>query len=162
MSHVYHWRGSNKQDRIDRARHHFGDRRSYRVVALNSPDAFDPEKEDAARHGIGGNNAPRYDPDQPVTGFPSVVRDIAPFDAGDGTEISSRSKLRAFEKERGVKQVGLEWSGDSDVPRCPVWDDYKDHRKERERQLAKGKADPGNWKQRKARDDKAKAKIKGK
>jgi hypothetical protein len=31
----------------------------------------------------------------------------------DGTEISSRSALRAYEQKNGVKQVGNDWSGSS-------------------------------------------------
>lgn len=40
-----------------------------------------------------------------------VLRDIEPFVTQDGVEITSRSKLRAYENERGVKQVGNDWSG---------------------------------------------------
>lgn len=43
--------------------------------------------------------------------------DIKPFVAQDGTEISSRSKLRAYERANGVKQCGDDWTGSTK----PVW-----------------------------------------
>lgn len=40
-------------------------------------------------------------------GFPSLMQDITPFVSPiDGTEISSRSKLKAHEQKHGVKQAG--------------------------------------------------------
>jgi hypothetical protein len=40
-------------------------------------------------------------------GFPSLMQDIKPFVSPiDGTEISSRSKLKAHEQKHGVKQAG--------------------------------------------------------
>ena len=35
-----------------------------------------------------------------------VLPDITPFRTQDGTEISSRSSLRAYEQRHGVKQIG--------------------------------------------------------
>jgi len=43
--------------------------------------------------------------------------DIKPFSLPDGTEISSRSALRAYEQKHGVKQVGNDWTGSSK----PTW-----------------------------------------
>ncbi len=40
-------------------------------------------------------------------GFPRVMQDITPFISPiDGTEISSRSKLKAHEQRHGVRQCG--------------------------------------------------------
>lgn len=40
-------------------------------------------------------------------GFPSLMQDITPFVSPiDGTEITSRSKLKAHEQRHGVKQAG--------------------------------------------------------
>jgi hypothetical protein len=35
-----------------------------------------------------------------------VLKDIDPFQTQDGTPISSRSHLRAYEQKHGVKQIG--------------------------------------------------------
>jgi len=43
--------------------------------------------------------------------------DIKPFVTQDGHEITSRSKLRAYEQKTGTKQVGNDWTGSSK----PVW-----------------------------------------
>lgn len=43
--------------------------------------------------------------------------DIKPFICQDGTEITSRSKLREYEARTGTKQVGNDWTGSSK----PVW-----------------------------------------
>jgi hypothetical protein len=40
----------------------------------------------------------------------SVVSDIKPFVTQDGTEITSRSSLRAYEQRHGVKQVGNDYA----------------------------------------------------
>ena len=49
------------------------------------------------------------------------IPDIAPFRTQDGTEISSRSKLRDYERKHGVKQVGNDWTG-SEKP--AFWDQF--------------------------------------
>lgn len=45
--------------------------------------------------------------------------DITPFMTQDGVEISSRSKLRDYERSRGVRQIGTDWTGSS---RPAFWD----------------------------------------
>lgn len=45
----------------------------------------------------------------PLGGF-SVMSDIKPFITQDGTEITSRSALRAYEQRNGVKQVGNDFA----------------------------------------------------
>ena len=50
------------------------------------------------------------------------MRDIQPFLTQDGTEISSRSKLRAYEQQHGVRQVGNDWVG-REKPH--FWDAYQ-------------------------------------
>ena len=48
-----------------------------------------------------------------------AMSDIAPFRTQDGVEITSRSGLREYERRRGVRQVGNDWSG----PEKPAfWD----------------------------------------
>lgn len=49
-----------------------------------------------------------------------IMPDIRSFVTQDKVEITSRSKLRAYERERGVKQVGNDWPG----PEKPAfWDE---------------------------------------
>ncbi len=50
------------------------------------------------------------------------IPDIRPFMAQDGTEISSRSKLREYEQRTGSRQVGNDWTG-SEKPK--FWDAYQ-------------------------------------
>lgn len=50
------------------------------------------------------------------------VPDITPFTTQDGTEITSRSKLRAYEARTGSRQVGNDWTG-SEKPTW--WDAYQ-------------------------------------
>jgi hypothetical protein len=158
---AYQYKGPNVEERVKRANFDSGNRRSYRVIGLNSPDAFDPEREEAKRHGIGGNNAPRFDPDMPVTGFPRVMRDIDSFRLQDGTEITSRSAKRRYEKENGVEFTGVEYTADSDLGKPEWWDEYKDHRKDRNKALKKGKADPGTFHERLKREKRSmKTKVK--
>ena len=38
-----------------------------------------------------------------------VMPDITPFVTQDKVEITSRSALRAYERSRGVRQVGNDW-----------------------------------------------------
>jgi len=45
----------------------------------------------------------------PLGGF-SVMSDIQPFTTQDGTEITSRSALRAYEQKNGIKQVGNDFA----------------------------------------------------
>jgi hypothetical protein len=40
-----------------------------------------------------------------------ALSDIKPFVTQDGTEISSRSTLREYEKKHGVRQTGNDWTG---------------------------------------------------
>ncbi len=39
-----------------------------------------------------------------------VLPDIRPFTTQDGTEITSRSSLRAYEQKHGVRQVGNDYA----------------------------------------------------
>ncbi len=50
--------------------------------------------------------------------------DIKAFVTQEGVEITSRSKLRAYERANGVRQVGNDWSGS----RKPTWWDTEKHR----------------------------------
>ncbi len=156
----HHWRGENAADRLDRAKSALGYRKSISVMLPDHPQAFCEERlardEEAKRLGIGGNGAPEWDPEQPVTGAPFLMRDIEAFALDCGTEITSRSDLRKLERERGVERVGIECTASSDVGRPDWFDEYKEHRREREKAKKRGKADPGTWKERKARESKAK------
>lgn len=44
------------------------------------------------------------------SGLPYAMSDIKPFVTQDGTEITSRSGLRAYEQRTGTKQVGNDFS----------------------------------------------------
>lgn len=46
----------------------------------------------------------------PLDGGVFVMSDIKPFLTQDGKEIGSRSSLRAYEQENGVKQVGNDFA----------------------------------------------------
>ncbi|MCC6889623.1 MAG: hypothetical protein IT536_13900 [Hyphomicrobiales bacterium] len=50
------------------------------------------------------------------TRSPQVLSDLAPFMTEDGTPITSRSALRAYERMHGVRQVGTDWSGSRPPP----------------------------------------------
>jgi hypothetical protein len=50
---------------------------------------------------------------------PLVISDIEPFKTQEGTPITSRKDLRAYEQANGVKQVGNDWTGSE---RPPFWD----------------------------------------
>ena len=154
---THQWRGPNVEERIKRNRFDTGQRRSYRSIAIDGPDAFDPDKLDASRHGIGGNRPPSFDPEMPVTGFPMVVRDIDSFTAQDGTEITSRSQKRRYERENGVEFTGVEYTADSDIGKPDWWDEYKDHRKDRQKARKRGKADPGTFHERMKREKRSMA-----
>lgn len=52
----------------------------------------------------------------------NIIPDIQPFKTQDGTEITSRSNLRAYERKHGVKQVGTDWTGSA---KPQWWDAYK-------------------------------------
>lgn len=52
----------------------------------------------------------------------AVVPDIKSFITQDGVEISSRSKLREYERKNGVRQIGNDYAG-SEPPTW--WDAYK-------------------------------------
>ncbi len=49
------------------------------------------------------------------------IPDIQPFRTQEGVEISSRSKLRDYERRNGVRQVGNDWTG-SEKPK--FWDQF--------------------------------------
>lgn len=58
------------------------------------------------------------------------VRDIEPFVTQDGVEITSRSKLRAYEQANQVRQIGNDWVG----PEKPAfWDAMVERAKARGR-----------------------------
>ena len=47
----------------------------------------------------------------PLTqGYFNVLPDIRPFTTQDGTHITSRSGVRAYEQKHGVKQVGNDYA----------------------------------------------------
>lgn len=46
--------------------------------------------------------------------------DIKAFTTQEGVEITSRSKLRAYERERGIRQCGNDWTGPS---KPAFWDE---------------------------------------
>jgi hypothetical protein len=120
-------------------------RRGKRSITV--PKARDLDEEAYARRsGVGGNGAPRYDPDAPVTGFPYVMGDIKPFRFDDGTEITSRSGLREYQRRNQVEQIGLDWSASSDVGKPWWFDQYKAHRRENEKRTKQGKK-PVKWTQ---------------
>ena len=50
-------------------------------------------------------------PESPT--FHGVMPDIKHFSTQDGVEITSRSKLREYERRTGTRQVGNDWSGSS-------------------------------------------------
>lgn len=54
-------------------------------------------------------------PESPT--FHGVMPDIKHFSTQDGVEITSRSKLREYERRTGTRQVGNDWTG----PSKPVW-----------------------------------------
>jgi hypothetical protein len=61
---------------------------------------------------------------------PLVISDLEPFQTQDGTWITSRSRLRAYEQQMGVKQVGNDWTG----PERPAfWDRVEQRRAARGR-----------------------------
>lgn len=49
----------------------------------------------------------------PKSGVFHAMSDLRPFVTQDGTEISSRSGLRAYEQRNGVRQVGNDMPGPS-------------------------------------------------
>lgn len=49
----------------------------------------------------------------PLNGGAFFMPDITPFVTQDGTPISSRSELRAYEQRHGVRQTGNDWTGSS-------------------------------------------------
>ena len=51
-----------------------------------------------------------------------ALSDIKEFVTQDGTPITSRSGLRAYEQRMGVRQVGNDWTGPE---RPPFWDKIK-------------------------------------
>ena len=54
-------------------------------------------------------------PENPT--FHGVMPDIRHFHTQDGVEITSRSKLREYERRTGTRQVGNDWTG----PSKPAW-----------------------------------------
>lgn len=122
---------SSTDERVDRVKH------SHRRSFGWRRDVFEgtglPREK---RMEIGGNNPPPFDPDQEVTGFPSVLSDVKPFTLQDGTEITSRSQLREYQSAHKVEQVGLEYTGEE---KPHYWDEYKAHRRENEKRAKAGK-----------------------
>ncbi len=57
----------------------------------------------------------------------TAMSDIKPFVTTDGTEITSRSALREYERAHGVRQVGNDWSG----PERPSFHDALTQRSQR-------------------------------
>lgn len=49
-----------------------------------------------------------------------TMRDIEPFRTQDGVLIASRSTLRDYERRNGVRQIGNDWAGDSDLAPTPA------------------------------------------
>ena len=64
--------------------------------------------------------------------FHGVMPDIKHFVTQDGVEITSRSKLRAYERANGIRQVGNDWTG----PSKPQWWDQVAYQ---ERERARGR-----------------------
>jgi hypothetical protein len=46
----------------------------------------------------------------PIRGVANVMPDIRPFTTQDGTAITSRSHLRAFERRTGTRQIGNDFA----------------------------------------------------
>jgi hypothetical protein len=46
----------------------------------------------------------------PKRGVSHVMPDIQPFTTQDGTEITSRSNLRAYERRTGTRQIGNDFA----------------------------------------------------
>lgn len=67
-------------------------------------------------------------PENPT--FHGVMPDIKHFTTQDGVEITSRSKLRDYERRTGTRQVGNDWSG-SEKPSW--WDRAMSEERERAR-----------------------------
>lgn len=59
-----------------------------------------------------------------------VLSDIEPFISQDGTAITSRRDLRAYERAHGVRQLGTDWSGSS---RPHFWDAHRARERARNR-----------------------------
>jgi hypothetical protein len=50
-----------------------------------------------------------------------IMSDIKPFVTQDGTEITSRSRLRAYEQANGIKQVGNDFASQTAELRRKVY-----------------------------------------
>lgn len=62
--------------------------------------------------------------------FHGIMPDIKHFTTQDGVEITSRSKLREYERRTGSRQVGNDWTG----PSKPAWwDEHRAQERERDR-----------------------------
>lgn len=126
----------SRDERIDRAR-------SAARITMGMPSNYDeifrpekwvpPVKEEKTqdRHGIGGNGAPDWDWEAKGPPRPYIMGDMKPVSFDGKTEITSRSQLRAFEAEHGVKQCGLEWTGSDKEP--DWFGEYKEKRRWREK-----------------------------
>ena len=102
-----------------------------------------PPKEKPSRHGIGGNNPPRYDKDAEVTGFPNIMQVVQPVCLDGKTELTCRSQIREYERAHNVERIGLDYSASSDHDDKPWWwDEYKENRREREKAKRLGKKGP--------------------
>lgn len=56
--------------------------------------------------------------------------DIKHFTTQEGVEITSRSKLRAYERANGIRQIGDDWTGPS---KPHWWDQVRYEERERAR-----------------------------
>lgn len=54
---------------------------------------------------------PLFPPKRGLNSTFNAMRDIEPFVTTDGTEITSRSGLREYERANGVRQTGNDWTG---------------------------------------------------
>jgi hypothetical protein len=131
MTYKPEW-GSSRVEREERARYAKKGKRSHSI-----PKERDLEEEAFQKRS--GHNDWKWDPEAPVTGAPYYKRDIQPFKMGDGTEISSRSSLRDYQRAHQVEQVGLEWTGEA---KPHWWDAHQDHTKDKRRLAKKGIAVP--------------------
>lgn len=79
--------------------------------AFASTKAHEPKKKRGRprKHPVKAKPEPRkrYPDCRADFGFPSLMQDIKPFVSPiDGSEITSRSKLKAHEQKHGIKQCG--------------------------------------------------------
>lgn len=68
-----------------------------------------------------GEIVPKEEAAPLTSGVFHVMPDIAPFQTQDGTPISSRSSLRAYEQRTGTKQVGNDFASTANKLREKVY-----------------------------------------